>query len=186
MHLPNPHCFCLAPATVPANHKIMQSVVCDNVISGSFQNQQKLFLKVKMWNLLVNLQCFVLSLKALLKKSVPFTDKLFKFALLLFTTCLAILNACSLAALVTIMQYIFFARSLRPGYSNLWHQHWRMLPHLVPQALCSNEFFCHVTFTCTRLTFSYSHKEFVIADAHNLHRLTHPVQNSIMHPSAVG
>jgi len=50
---------------------------------------------------------------------MSFTDKLFKFALLLFTTRPAILNTRSLAALVPISQSVFLARSLRAGNSNL-------------------------------------------------------------------
>jgi len=51
---------------------------------------------------------------------MSFTDKLFIFALLLFTKYLAILNTRSLAALVAITQNVFTARSLRAGSSNLW------------------------------------------------------------------
>jgi len=50
--------------------------------NASFQSQQKLlFLSI--------LSVSFLAFKALLKKSVSFTDKLFKFALLLLMTCLA-------------------------------------------------------------------------------------------------
>jgi len=50
---------------------------------------------------------------------MSFIDELFKFALLLLTTCQSILNTRSLAALV-ITKNIFLARSLRVAYSILW------------------------------------------------------------------
>jgi len=84
-----------------------------------------------MWNLFVNLEHFVFSFKALLKKSISFTDELFKISLLLFTTCQAINSTRSLAALVVITRSIFLSRSLRAGNYNLWSRyHWRMLQHL--------------------------------------------------------
>jgi len=59
---------------------------------------------------------------------MPFTDELYKFALLLFTICPAILNTRWLAALIAITQNIFLAGLLRAGNSNLSSRHhWRML-----------------------------------------------------------
>ena len=73
-----------------------------------------LYCKVKTLNL-VKLQRFFH--RVLLKKSTSFTEELFKFALLLFTTCWSQLNSRSLAALVAITQNVFPARWLRPGNS---------------------------------------------------------------------
>jgi len=46
--------------------------------------------KVKMWNLASNIECFFL--RALLKKSMSFSNELFEFAFLLFTTWPPIIN----------------------------------------------------------------------------------------------
>jgi len=67
--------------------------------------------------------------KCTVEKGMSLNDELFKCALL-FTTCPAILNTRSLAALAAITQNVFPARSLRAGNFNLWfHHHWRMLLH---------------------------------------------------------
>ena len=54
---------------------------------------------------------------------MSFTENLFVFASLPFTTCPSILNTRSLAALVVITQNVFIARSLRAGNSSLWSRH---------------------------------------------------------------
>jgi len=61
---------------------------------------------------------------------MSFTEELFKFALLLLTTCPAVQNTRSLPTLVVITQNLFLARLLRDGNFNLWFRHhWRMLLH---------------------------------------------------------
>jgi len=61
---------------------------------------------------------------------MSFAEENFKFALLLFMTCLAGLDARSLAALAAIMQIVFLARSLRSAKSNMWSRHhWRRSLH---------------------------------------------------------
>jgi len=74
-----------------------------------------------MWKRLFNFERFFLSFKSAVQNEcfMSFTDKLFKFSLLLFKTCPAILNTRSLAALLPISQSVFLARSLRAGNSNL-------------------------------------------------------------------
>jgi len=124
-----------------------------------------------------------LTLRALLKKNMLFTDELLllKFALLLFTICPAILKTHSLAASVAIRQNVF-ATSLRDGNSSLWSRHYgRMLLQIcTTSSLCSIEFLAHVTVTCIGPTFSYLRKEFLIptrpANAGNRsqHGLTRP------------
>ena len=123
-----------------------------------------------------------LTLRALLKKNMLFTDELLllKFALLLFTICPAILKTHSLAASVAIRQNVF-ASSLRDGNSSLWSRHHgRMLLQICTSSLCSIEFLAHVTVTCIGPTFSYLRKEFLIptrpANAGNSsqHELTRP------------
>ena len=120
-----------------------------------------------------------LSLRELLKKTTLFTDELFKFGFLLFTTRPAMLNTYSLAALVAITQNdhcdletpcCFLATTEKCRNT------------LLPQALGSNEFFAHATFTCIGSTFSYRHKESPIprpphARTHRWFR-THPIQDS--------
>jgi len=95
--------------------------------------------------------------KSLLKVSLLFAGAILKFALLLFTTCPAILNT-PLAALVAIAQDAFLAIPLVTRHSNQCsRQHWRMLPvatPFLPQALCST-----VTSTCTGSSVSYPHKK---------------------------
>jgi len=80
-----------------------------------------------------------LAFKALLKKSWSFAEEHFKFALLQFTTCPAILSTRLLVAVIAINQNVFLARSLRAGNINLWSRY----------PLCSIEFLAHLTFTCT-------------------------------------
>jgi len=88
---------------------------------------------------------------------MPFTDELFKFPPLLFTTWSSILNTCSLETLVAITHNVFLARSLEAGNSNLWsHHRWKFLYTLALQALCSIEFLAHVTFTCIKSTSEHS------------------------------
>jgi len=88
---------------------------------------------------------------------MSFADELFKFALLLIKTCPAMLNTSS-------------ATCYHAGFS--WKVHWVLeIPicglattgecrwTFVPEALCSVEFFAHVTFQCIESTFSFLHKE---------------------------
>jgi len=63
----------------------MRFIAGGNLFSGSFQSQQK----AKISNL-IKLQRFFL--RALLTKSMSFTEEPFKFALLLFTTLPLVLN----------------------------------------------------------------------------------------------
>ena len=61
--------------------------------------------KVKMWNLVTNIES--LFLRILLMKNMSFTDELFKFPFLLFTTWPPTLNALSPAPPVDIMQNVY-------------------------------------------------------------------------------
>jgi len=139
--MPHWHCYRLKTTKTSCNvcvWKPLKShatsfIPCGNLFSGSFQSQQKLIknTRIKMWNLFVKLERFVLSFKSPLKKSMSLTDELFKFAALLLTTWPAVQYTRSLQALVVIIQSLFLARSLRAGSFNLWSRHHcRMLQHL--------------------------------------------------------
>jgi len=76
-----------------------------------------------------------------------FTDEFFKFPFLLFTPCATILNTHSLAALVTITQNIYLARSLRTGNSNpLSDQYWRVSRHPCKISTSEHWIFCSCQF----------------------------------------
>jgi len=90
---------------------------------------------------------------------MSFTDELQKFALLLFTTCPALLNTRLLGAILATCRTYFL------------QDHWELETPIcglaitgrchytiAPKALCS-VFLAHVTFTCLRSTFSYPHKK---------------------------
>jgi len=127
-----------------------------------------------MWNLFVNLERFVLSVKAPLKKSMLFADELFKISFLLFTTFPVIQNIRSPAALIFIVQNAFLAKSLRAGNYNLWSRHhWRMLLH----RKLSVAYLASVTFTCNGSTFRNPYKVFLIPHPTRLHSKFNP------HPS---
>jgi len=141
-----------------------------NLVSGSFQSQQKFFkntVKLK----IETFCCFfvvVAFLVFLVQKGHKFwtrnarperqskSKELFKFALLLLMIWPSIVSTHSLAVLVVITQNVFLAKSMRSGNSNPWSHH-----HFVPQAFCSIEFLACVTFTCTEPLFSYPHKYFL-------------------------
>jgi len=76
-------------------------ITSDNLFSGLFQRQQELLKTLQHRAVKPVSQPSFLALRELLKKSMLFIEEFFKFTLL-FTTCPAILDTCSLAALGAI------------------------------------------------------------------------------------
>jgi len=110
--------------------------------NGSFKKH----CEVKMWNLLVKIERFDLSV------------------LLLFTTCSAILNTRLLPALVSITQNVFFTRSLVAGNSILWSSHqWRMPLHPCTAISLWHWISCWCHFNKHWVNIRYPHKGFFLS-----------------------
>jgi len=100
------------------------------------------------------------ALRALLKKSMLFTDEVFKFALVLFTMTIHTKHSLfSSASYHHTKQNMYLARSLRFGNSICGLTTAEECHYMfVSQVLCSIKFLAHVTFICIESTFSYPYK----------------------------